>query len=351
MSKIDFSKFTFTAEEIRDVKELLFDEVLLAPDFNEIHTMFPGIVYDKEIGFIGEGGLVGKKAQGCDPTAQDWAIGVRKVVWQPKTWEIIIDECAKDLEQTMVVYCMNKGVARHDLTNTDYMAIVAQVLAVAIKKMIYRIVWFSDKDATNVSEGGLITNGVDVDYFNIINAGFFKQIQAAVTKNPEHLITIDANKKTSKKEQMSALTPDVAYDTLSAMYYAAPVTMRANMRFLVTQTIADAYQQYLTGKNLESTYKNLVDGLPSLSFLGVPVIPMPIWDEMIQSYNDGGEAFKYPHRALLVEKAILAVGTPSEGVLEDVAINYDWKTRINRLEACDQIDAELLHEGRVIYAQ
>lgn len=350
MPKIDFSKFTFTAEQIRDIKELLFDEVLKAPELSAIHTMFSGIEADKEIGFIEEGGLVGKAKQGCNPVAHDWAIGTRKVTWQPKAWEVIIDECAKDLESTMVLYCMNKGVRSNDLTDTDYMTIVSLVLATAIKKAIYRIVWFSDENAKNVSEGGIITNGVDVDYFNIIKAGLFKQIQAAVTAHPEHLITIAANAKLTKKEQMS-LTGDEAYNILSQMYFAAPVTMRANMRFLVTQSVADAYQQYLIGKGIESTYKNLVDGVPSLSFIGIDVVPMPIWDEMIQAYNDLGDRYSYPHRAVLVEQATLAVGTPSDGVLEDVDAFYDKKSRVNRLEASDKIDAELLHEVRLVYAQ
>lgn len=348
----DFSKFTFTAEQIRDIKELLFDEILQAPELASIHTMFSGIVYDKEIGFVGEGGLVGKAAQGCDPTPQDWNIGSRKVVWTPKTWEVLIQECAKDLESTMAVYCMNTGVARHDLTNTDYMAIVSQVLAVAIKKMLIRLAWFGDTDATNVSDDdtpGIITDGVDVSYFTLID-GFFKQIQSAMTEHSDHLVTITANAKTTKAEQM-AITGDDAYDILTKMYYKAPVTMRANMRFLVTQSLADAYQQYLTGKNLESTYKNLVDGVPSLSLLGVPVIPMPIWDEMIQSYNDLGTKYNYPHRAVLVEQATLAIGTPSEGALEDVDIFYDKMSRKNRLEASDKIDAKLLNDVRLIYAQ
>ena len=350
---IDLSKFTFTAEQVCDINELIFDDILHAPDLDFLHTIFNGIEYDKEIGFITEGGLVGKKAQGCDPTAQDWSIGTRKVVWEPKAWEVIIDQCAKDLETTMAVYSMNKGVRVNDLTDTDYMAIAATVLGQAIKDALYRIVWFSDKDAKNVADSGIITAGVDVDYFNIINAGFFKQLQTAVTSHPELLVAIDANTKTTKKAQLEGMTADAAYDILSKMYYAAPIEMRGsgNMRFLVTQTIADGYQQYLTGKGIESTYKNLVDGVNSLKFLGIDVIPVPIWDKMIQSYNDLGAKYQAPHRAVLIEKANLGVGTPSNGALEDVDIFYDKKSRINRMEATDKIDAKLINDARLVFAQ
>ncbi len=350
---IDLSKFTFTAEQVRDINELIFDDILHAPDLNFLHTIFEGIEYDKEIGFVTEGGPVGKKAQGCDPTAQDWNISTRKVVWEPKAWEVIIDQCAKDLESSMAVYCMNKGVRGNDLSDTDYMVIAANVLGQAIKDMLYRIVWFSDKDAKNVADSGIITAGVDVDYFNIINAGFFKQLQTAVTSHPELLVAIEANTNATKKTQLDGMTADAAYDILSKMYYAAPIEMRGtgNMRFLVTQTIADGYQQYLTGKGIESTYKNLVDGVNSLKFLGVDVIPVPIWDKMIQSYNDLGDKYQAPHRAVLIEKANLGVGTPSNGALEDVDIFYDKKSRINRMEATDKIDAKLINDARFVFAQ
>lgn len=51
-SIVNFSNFTFTAEQIRDINELVFDELLHAPELGFIHTLFSGIVYDKEIGFI-----------------------------------------------------------------------------------------------------------------------------------------------------------------------------------------------------------------------------------------------------------------------------------------------------------
>ena len=346
---IDLSKFTFTAEQIRDINELIFDEVLHAPDLAELHQLYDGIVYDKEIGFITGSGLVGKAGQGCNPEAQDWAIGTRKVLWQPKTWEVIIDECGVDLENTCVVYAKNKGVKMHDLTDTDYAAIVVQVLGDAIKDMLYRLVWFNDTAAANKTDGGNITDGVDVDYFNIID-GLWKQLMAAGAATPAQLIEIAANKEASKANQMAKMDGAAAYALLSSMYYAAPVMMRnsGNMRFMVTQSVADAYQQYLTGKNLESEYKNLVDGVKSLTFLGVPVIPMPVWDTMIQSYNDLGTTFFKPHRAVLIEKANLAVGTPSTEALTEIDAFYDKMSRKNRFEATDKIDAKLLNDKRFV---
>ena len=422
---VDLSKFTFTAEQIRDINELVFDDILHAPDLSVIHTMYSGIVYDREIGFITGGGLVGKAEQGCDPDSQDWAIGTRKVVWTPKGWEIRIEECASDLNNTMVVYAKNNGIRIDDLTDTDYMAILVIVLTDAIRDFFYRLVWFNDTDAANVSveslpvatvssqtsgsaivgtvyagvastaagavkcalsngtivylsgtaatgnavsgttyytkdtankntvlSGGIITAGVDTGYFTILD-GLFKQLQAAVTVDSSLLSTISANSQSTKAAQLSAMDGDAAYALLNDMYFKAPIELRTsgNMQFLVTQSIADAYLQYLMGKGIESTYRNLVDGLSSLSFLGVEVIAMPIWDKMIHSYNDLGATYYKPHRAVLIEKANLAVGTPSEEAYEGVDVWYDKKSRKNFIETKDKLDAKLLNPARLVYAQ
>ena len=92
MAKVlNFDNFSFTAEQIREVKTLLWDEVLEAPEISLIHTIYDNIVYDKEIGFIGKGGMVGKAQQGnTTPVAQAYAIATRKITWTPKGWEILI---------------------------------------------------------------------------------------------------------------------------------------------------------------------------------------------------------------------------------------------------------------------
>lgn len=423
---ISFSAFTFTAEQIRNINELVYEGIAKLPELSELHTMYDGIVYDKEIGFLTGGGLVGKAAQGCNPTPQDWSVGSRKVTWTPKSWEIFLDECASDLENTMVVYAMNKGTRVDDLTDTDYMAIVVEVLIDAIKEMFYRLIWFGDTDADNVdwneypkaaateqtagsaivgtvylgvtkttagavkcaladgtivylngeaatgnaaegktyyskdtahpvtiNEGGNLTTGVDEDYFNILD-GLFKQLRAIVALDANVKVTIAANAQTSKAEQLAYLTPERAYNLLSDMWYKADIKLRqrkSECRFYVTQSIADKYEQYLVGKGIESTYSNLVDGVPALKFNGVPVIPMPMWDANIQSYFDLGDTYDAPHRALLTLKSVIAVGTPSTKAFDEVDVWYDKTSRKNYILCKDKLDAKILSDKMLIYAE
>lgn len=429
----DLANFTFTAEQIRDINELVYEGIERLPELSAIHQFYPGIIYDKEVGFITGGGLVGKKGQGCDPQTQDWKVSTRKVLWQPKEWEIFLDECADDLKNTMVLYAMNQGTRVDDLTDTDYMAIVVEVLIGAVYKFMYRLIWMSDTDAeevdyndyplaaatqqtagsalegtvylavpkttdgavkcalangtiiylsgtaasgnaeadttyyskdtdnpVTVNEGGYITEDVDPEYFDIID-GLFKQLRGLVAEDNKRGVTIAANSQSSKTGQMTYMTPERAYTLLSDMWYKAPIKLRQmkadtnvdnRPKFLVTQSIADAYEQYLIGKGIDRTYVNLVEGVQVLSFLGVPVVPMAIWDEMIQAYNDLGDTYFKPHRALLTTKSVLAVGTPNgEREFGEFDIWYDKTSRKNYILLKDKLDAKIANPDHFIYAE
>ncbi|MFC2579221.1 MAG: hypothetical protein ACFN1J_01525 [Bacteroidota bacterium] len=337
---LDFSKFSFTAEQIRDINELLYDEVMQAPEISLIHTIHPNIVFDKEIGFIGEGGLVGVAGQGCDPTAQDWKIGTRTVKWTPKSWEILIEDCWKDLESTCAVYALKQGVDVSDFSTTDYYAIVVQVLSVAIKKFIVRLAWFSDTDAKNVSANGVITNGVDTKYFSIID-GFWKQIIAQTTVNAAQRVAIAENTGATYAQQ--ELSPTSVANYLKALKYKASMVLRSMTDAIVpcTQSVYDAWEQYNQGKEIESLYTKLIDGTETLKAYGMTLMPQPIWDEMIAKYENTGTKLNNPHRAVLTTKSNLNIGVDSEGSFEDMRIWYNPDSRKVKTEVMGKADAKL----------
>jgi hypothetical protein len=340
---IDFTNFEFTAEQIRDVNDLIFDEILQAPEITLITTLYPGIVFDKEIGFIGEGGLVGKKRQGCDPQPQQWKVGTRVVTWEPKGWEILIKECWTDLEATAAVYALKTGVDIADFTDSDYYAIIVQVLSQSIKKFIIRLFWFNDTDAELVDDGGIITDGTDLDYFNILD-GLFKQLLAQIAVNPKQRVVISENAGASYTAQQ--LSPANVKDYLQKLKFNAPITLRGRRTsafIACTQSFYDAWEAYLEGKELETTYANLVNGQNVLTYSGIPLIPMPIWDEIIAQYEDTGKKLNNPHRALYVIKEVLAVGVDGTDSFEKMNTWYEKKERAVYTELMGKADAKLLN--------
>lgn len=339
---LDMDKFAFCGKVIMAVSELIFDETIQGPEINSIHTVFPNIVAHEEVGFIGKGGLVGVKGQGCNPTPQPWGINTRKVEWDPTRWEILLAACWTDLETTAAIYSLHTGVDIPDFTDTDYMNIVVEVLRKSIMDFWWRLFWFNDRDALNVSDGGIITDGLDLDYFNIID-GAWKKIYAQIGVNPaQRTATITENAGATYAAQ--ELDPANVKGYLTSVVYKANKVLRkqADKFILVTQSVFDAYEQSLMDACcLESSRLALLNGVQALSFKGIPVIPVIIWDEMIEEYEDTGVKLNNPHRILFTSKAVLGVGVDNPDSFDKLRIWYNEDTRQVKMEGMGRADFQL----------
>ncbi len=355
MGQIDLSKFTFSGDTIRSLAELTFDAVITGQDFSTIHTIYPNIVTNREIGFVVGGGLVGKASQGCNPTAQDFNTATRLVTFSPKQWEILLAMCYQDLDSTVAVYSRKMGKDIADLEGTDYEAIILESLSIAANHFFYRLTWFNDTDIANIEFDdddvmtGTLTDGVDTSYFNLID-GFFKQMETQVATNSKQYVAISENAGATYTAQ--AIDPDAAAEYLKEVYLASDIRLRAmpNKAFYVTRSVYDAYQFYLSDKGIESTYDNLVNGMPTLYFQGIPVIAMDIWDLMIQSYFNTGEAWISPNRIVLTSPDILGVGIDDPNAFDSLNVWYNKDERVVKIEGLGQSDVQLMNPEMFVIA-
>lgn len=344
-SGLDLQKFTFAGDLLRSVRELIFEESFSRnPDLNAIHEIWRGIVTDGEVGFIGEGSILGVPTTYCDPKEQEWQVATRKMLWDPQTWEFLIGMCWKDLEGTAAVYSLRHGKDLPDFTDTDYMAIISEALSKSLSNMIWRFIWFGDTAAANVggTPAGVITAGIDPKYFQLID-GFWKQIMAQIgtSGNTQRKAVISENTGTTYAAQ--TLNPDNVIGYLQSVVLGAPLALRGSSEheLLVTQSVYDAYAAALMGKELNATYQNLVNGQQTLSFNGVPLTPLPVWDKMIAEYENTGAKLNNPHRILFTTKSTLAVGVDSEDSYQDFNIFFDPKSRKVYAQGFGKLDAKL----------
>lgn len=350
---IDLSNFNFSGHQVQSVKELVWELMAESEGALAHVTTFDNIKVDTEVGFIGKGGLVGRAAQGCDPTPQDYNVGTRKIKWEPADWEILLHQCYTDIKSTIAAFDLKNGLKKPDLTNTDYEDVVVTSLHASIEEFLWRFIWFMDKDAANVEDGGIITDGVDVNYFNLID-GLWKQIFAQCTAKPEQRMTIAENSKATYAQQ-EALDPAAISSMLYGMTYKAPRVLRqqTDKAIYVTQSVYDAYKKSLsdvTVAALESRQDNFINGMPVLKCNGWDVIAMPVWDDIIRSYENNGTTFNKPHRALATTKKILGVGFDKVGDFDELDIWYDKDTRKVKIEGMGNGDAKLLDPTLLVAA-
>lgn len=343
MAVIDFSQIDKNEFLQAAFNEILFDETInknLKPFVN----IFNKIVFNKQVIFAGEGSLLGKKGYSCDPTNDDWKITTRQVKWSPREWSSRIPICVEEIENIITAQLLPTGAEHGDITeSTQIMSVIIDKVKESLQKAMWRLVFFNEENIKNVADGGVLSDGVDTDYFNILD-GLFVQMNAQVTNNAKQKVEISANAGTSYTAQ--AITPEDAKDLLQAMYFKAPLTLRAmtNNAFYVTQSIFDAYDQYLSvTKTNETQYSNFVDGVKSLKFHGLDVVAMPIWDEIISAYFNNGTKLDNPHRAILSNKDVLGVAVDDLQSFENAEIFYDKKDRKVYIDVAGKIDAKLLN--------
>lgn len=352
MGAIDLSKFTFVGDTIKGMGELTFEKMLASRNALDFLTTYGNIKVDTEVGFVGDGGLVGRADQGCDPVAQDFSAATRVVKWQPADWEVLLHLCYKDLDGTIAEYSRKNGVRKPDLTATDYEAILETILARSLNKFLWRLMWFNDKDAANVSAGGVITNGVAVSYFNIID-GLWKQIFAQVSANPAQHLAIAGNAGATYAQQ--TISAQDAHDLLYKMTTAAPMVLRqqSDKFILATQNLVDKYVESLSDAArvaLESVQSNFIEGMTAIKVNGWEVIAMPEWDEHIAAYEDNGASLNKPFRALATCKSVLGAGFDVEGDFSKIDAWYDKDSRKVKVEAMGNGDAKLLDPSLFVAA-
>lgn len=341
---IDLSKFTFCGDQLRAVNEMTFENsILKAPAISDYSRVWTGIRAQGEVGFIGEGQPIGTASQGCEPTYSPWQIATDVMKWDPKEWGFYISMCYKDLENTAAVYSLNFDGDVSNFLDSDYRNIVTQALSTALGKMFFRMIWFGDTDAQNVSSG-VITSGVSPTLFTVID-GFWKQINTLITgdQSAQHTATISENAGESYAAQ--ALSPDTVITYLQNVIMNAPIGLRllgpSRTELLVTQSVYDAYTLYLQGKGISDTYRNLVDGQSSLSYNGYRLVAMPLWDEMINAFENNGTKLNNPHRILFTTKEVLAVGVASTTSFDQFKVFHDDKDMQVYARGVGMLDAEI----------
>lgn len=349
----DLIQFGEAKENIRSVNELVWDYLYKHPDFNAVLAVRNDIKVNRQVGFITGYGEVGVKDTGCNSEAQNWSISTSQMTWTPVPIEIFFKECAAELEETLAQYDRDVNNNRYDLTGTPYAIVIAEVLLEAVVEFIWRATFFADTDAENVADGGLINDTYDVKFFNMFD-GLFKQMETQITAAPAQGVAIAANTAATKAAQLANLTPEMAYNTLSALVDTVPMEIRdaRDLQILVTQSVATAYKNYLSGINgTPQQYDNLVNGMQALYIDGIPVIPIRSWDRIIRKYYDNGTTYYKPHRALITTKSNLNVGFESPNSFREVSIKYDWNTKTTGFRILDAMDAKLAVPTLFVLAQ
>jgi len=350
MAVISSSDLTFNGQEIREISEALFTGAFAKPDVAQFHEVVEGIVAKKQIVILGRiNGLLGKGTNACSESDATNSVTNTEKFWNPAYVSDRLAFCWKDLQGTFFIWGAKKGIAKGDLTSTDLLIYLEELVKDAIIETIYRLAYFGDTSSANYnsSPAGVITNGTDLAYFDKID-GIWKQLFAIVSGNSARKTAGLATKNAQSTFALQAFdstdtTNKVATTALQNMRYGADMRLRSSndLVYIVTQSVYDQYERELINSNVAYTTERLENGLMVLKSGGIEVVAFQLWDRIITTYFSNGTKYYLPHRAILTTKTNLKLGVEEVGALGETDVWYDKTLNKTYLKFAFGIDAKV----------
>lgn len=318
---------------IQSLKDLIIAELFTDPELEQFFTLRQNVHNGDKLGYVGSMDDVGWNGSGCNPTYKEATVSFLEKEWAIGDWQVPLKWCYKDLENTIAEYCLKTGTDIADLTSTEYMDdIVYPALKEAMRLMMWRFIWFGDKDAKLASASGVITAGTDVELFKTAD-GFWKRLFAIGTENAGQKTAIEANTQESTALQLSKIKENgVAIGIFDSMLENADSRIFGveGAGIFCTKTLADALTKDLKREYKEIlTWEQVFNGLKVTEYNGVPVYSVSLWDRFIQKYENNDTKLNLPHRAVFGAPRELLVGTPANELISDLDIFFDRKDRMN----------------------
>ena len=246
---------------------------------------------------------------------------------------------------------MKTGTDIADLTSTEYMdGIVLPKLTEAVMKMLWRFSWFGDKDATSITDGGQITDGLNIELFKTCD-GFFKRLFAIGTANAGQHTTIAANSETSyalQKAKMKEL--GAATSVFDSMLEDADsrIFQKSGHAIFATKSMCDSLSRDVREKyKIIMPWEVIFDGLEVGEYDGVPIVKCSIWDRFIQAYQNNKTKLNLPHRAVLCSPDNLMYGCEGTDPMSDLDIWFERKPRKNYIYSTGKLGSMIGEDNLV----
>lgn len=346
-STIDFSALTLNSEEARILSEVVVEELYSKPDLTSVHEVMTGVDMDRYIPILGGYGLVGKVDPGsCSVNAETGQISSSQKQWTPKLISFRLTHCQDDLPDLLKFWKKSRVAAgTWEQVDNEMMAFIADRVMDATLESIFRIAEFGDTAAEVVGSGGYLTAGTTKTYFNMLS-GMWKQIftdQAGSALS--HRYTIDENSEGDKATQL-ALASDRALKVFRDLY--SNIDTRAfkfaDLKFQVTKSLFDNWQDFLEDKSLAFTLNQAEKGSNSWSYRGIPIVVRDDWDRTIVAYHNLGTTYYLPHRAILSPLSNIPIGTSDEESMTKLDSFYWKKDKAHYIDVAYKIDQKNLVE-------
>ena len=335
-----FTNLPLSPENLESLRDAIIKKVLDDENIRRVLTI-KRVRTGEPLATIGEMDAVGHAGAGCNPTYEQIGIGDSLQRWALGAWEIALQICYKDFEGTMAEYALRAGTPIGDLTDTEIMAIYLELLETQMRRMLWRLAWFGDTTAQNITNGGVITDTEDVTLLTP-NDGLFKRLFAIASASPSQYTAISANSAASYAAQKSAMLA-AGYATGIVDTIKLEASTKVNAGGEATLFMNKKFADYLA-HDIKVSYKDnlpferIFDGFYLAYYDGMPIVAIEAWDYLIDKYENTGTKWNLPFRAVLANPANLLLGVDKDDPISTPDVWFDKKDRMNYVYATGKID-------------
>ena len=318
----DFKALADDKRFIQDSKDIIVQD-LFTQDNESFFTFIPGIKGGQQVAALRGFEYVTKASAGCGGNGINPLIPAFSQLWNPKLAEVKIALCYTDFEASFFKWGLKNGYARKDLTGTEMAIFIQDLVVVAMKRDLQRMILFSD---ANIAAQNVLSDVNKVPFYNIIDKGLIPTLQFLKTL-PEfagNFTTISQN--TGNQAAQNALSTTTAVDIYEALiddnYDFAPDLLLSSQRL---------YRNYAKWVKrgvapLQSNVDATVNGLQGLTVDGMPIaniVNYDIWRKSDFVTGVGAAATTLlPHFAMNCKKEDLQVGIDDTASLENINLEY-----------------------------
>lgn len=343
-----------TTKQIEAMNEALFQSFFADPLLTSLVTVREGIKVDQQLLiFDRHAGLSGKKVTACPtPTNSTWGVATSEKTWAPKYVGDRFSECWTTLQATCLQWMLKAGVEKTDITGTDFAAFMVEQLQDTIAEVYQRIFWFGDTGIVAGTSNNLAAG--EVAFFNMID-GVFAQLFDIVTADALRLSLTGISTKNAEvtyalqKFNATDVTNQVVSKALDSVWYDADMRLRSvaksDLVYYVTQTVADQLEKERKAiSGIDLPYTRQENGMSGLTWNGIAVQPIQLWDRMIASYfgNDVTPTYNIlPHRVMLTSPQNLMLGIETVGSLGELDAWYSKDNELMYAKYGASVDAKI----------
>lgn len=319
--------------------DIFYKPTLEAPALSDMFRIDQDIKFQKQYNLVTELNKIVRPYTGCGAAVNTNRQLITNTTVTTKEFQMYEGWCKDDFTgQLLGVYnnlaqeWLKTGESQFDPAGTPIDRVIMTVLKDGLQRDLFRRATMADAGSTDADYNqidGLITRLLDsagASNYCVRRAG-------TVAGTPGAL-------------GIGALSAGNALTYLENNYSDSNILLKnaTGKKFFVTQSIWDNYYNSLigTGAVTEQAFSNLQKGLTTLTYKGIPVVPVPLWDKFLLE-SDNPLTGTVRHIILLTVPSNHILGVESAADLNKIDSWYEMKDQKRYYRASFKIGYNYLH--------